>query len=66
MAGAERRLGRRRLLDPGGRGAVYILVSIAFLLGRRRFLPIWLGLTVFAFLLGAPPWAAPARCSPCA
>lgn len=32
----------------------YILVAILFLLGKKAFLPVWLGLTVVAFLLGWP------------
>lgn len=32
----------------------YILVALLFLLGRKAFLPVWLGLTVVAFFLGYP------------
>jgi peptidoglycan/LPS O-acetylase OafA/YrhL len=32
----------------------YLLVAALFLVGRKAFLPVWLGLTVAAFMLGHP------------
>ncbi len=44
----------------------YILVGLVFLLGRRLFLPVWLGLQAVSFALGSPwlslvPALEPAR-----
>jgi peptidoglycan/LPS O-acetylase OafA/YrhL len=35
----------------------YILVGLVFLVGRKRFLPVWLGLQGVSFVLGSP-WLA--------